>query len=204
MKPAVKDAEQWSPIPGYEALYACTSHGRIWSHRKSRFLRQTGAGGKHGQYLSVRLYAADGSDHYWTVHKLVLLTFRGPCPPGEESRHLDDNPKNNRLSNLVYGTHGQNEQDKTRNGGRPVVTHCVNGHEYTEANTTVTSQGKKCRTCHNESRRARYQSKLTRACEVCGGPISTDNEIGVCSRTAKCWREGNRRYVARTRARAVA
>ena len=87
----------------------------------------------------------------------MLLTFRGPCPPGKESGHLDDNPKNNWLANLFYGTHSQNEHDKTRNGGRPVVTRCINGHEYNVANTQVTSQGKKCLRCRSNRARAKYR-----------------------------------------------
>lgn len=37
------------------------------------------------------------------VHRLVLEAFVGPCPPGMECRHLDDDPRNNRLDNLAWG-----------------------------------------------------------------------------------------------------
>lgn len=54
------------------------------------------------------------------IHRAVLLAFRGEPKPGEESRHLDDNPANNRLENLVWGTRLENVEDKRRNGRLPI------------------------------------------------------------------------------------
>lgn len=51
-----------------------------------------------------------------TVHRLVLETFIGPCPPKMECRHLDGNPANNRLDNLVWGTRKENMRDRTYHG----------------------------------------------------------------------------------------
>lgn len=53
------------------------------------------------------------------VHRLVLETFAGPCPPDMECRHLDGNRSNNALSNLRWGTKLENEADKDRHGKRP-------------------------------------------------------------------------------------
>lgn len=50
------------------------------------------------------------------VHRLVLEVFRGPCPPGCETRHLDGNHENNRLSNLIWGTKQRNWDDKRVHG----------------------------------------------------------------------------------------
>ena len=52
----------------------------------------------------------------WLVHRLVLLAFVGPCPPGMETRHLDRDPRNNRLDNLLWGTPKKNAKDKKRHG----------------------------------------------------------------------------------------
>lgn len=88
------------------------------------------------------------------VHRLVLEAFIGPCPPGMQACHWDDDPSNNALSNLRWGTPSDNGHDRTRNGRNPMAerTHCPKGHEYTEANTYVYTQknGNKarfCRTC---------------------------------------------------------
>lgn len=45
------------------------------------------------------------------VHQLVLLAFVGPCPKGQEVLHINGDPKDNRLSNLRYGTRSQNIKD---------------------------------------------------------------------------------------------
>ena len=38
------------------------------------------------------------------IHRLVLEAFVGPCPVGGECMHKDDNPRNNSLRNLKWGT----------------------------------------------------------------------------------------------------
>lgn len=50
------------------------------------------------------------------VHRLVLEAFVGPRPKGMECRHLDSNSLNNNVSNLMWGTHKENEQDKIKHG----------------------------------------------------------------------------------------
>lgn len=50
------------------------------------------------------------------IHRLVLEAFVGPCPEGMECCHEDDNPSNNNLSNLRWGTRLDNSKDKKRNG----------------------------------------------------------------------------------------
>ena len=66
-------------------------------------------------YLKVSL-RRDGMRYIRAIHRLVLETFIGPCPPGMETRHLDGNPANNRLDNLRWGTKAENEADKVRHG----------------------------------------------------------------------------------------
>jgi hypothetical protein len=51
------------------------------------------------------------------VHRLVLLAFSGP-PPTAKHRvlHGDNDTRNNRLSNLRWGTQKENMADKIRHG----------------------------------------------------------------------------------------
>lgn len=49
------------------------------------------------------------------VHVLVMAAFTGPCPEGQQVRHWNDNPLDNTLGNLVYGTPKDNAEDKKRN-----------------------------------------------------------------------------------------
>lgn len=50
------------------------------------------------------------------VYHLVLEAFVGPCPSGEEARHLDGDHTNNRWDNLAWGSHLENEADKIVHG----------------------------------------------------------------------------------------
>jgi hypothetical protein len=50
------------------------------------------------------------------VHRIILETFAGPCPPGCESRHLDGNPANNYSENLQWATHTENQRDRFKHG----------------------------------------------------------------------------------------
>ncbi len=55
------------------------------------------------------------------VHQLVAWTFIGPQAKGLHVRHLDDDPTNNNLSNLAYGTPKENERDKVINRYRKLM-----------------------------------------------------------------------------------
>lgn len=57
-----------------------------------------------------------GRQHQRYVHRLVLEAFVGPCPAGLMGRHLDDDPANNRVENLAWGTRLDNAADAVRNG----------------------------------------------------------------------------------------
>jgi DNA-binding transcriptional MerR regulator len=77
--------------------------------KSGRILRA--AIGSHG-YPYVQL----GKGNVRTVHSLVLENFVGPCPEGMESRHLDGNKQNPKLTNLCYGTPKENGADKRIHG----------------------------------------------------------------------------------------
>ncbi len=124
MKTLCDKAEIWKDIPGYEGKYQASTLGRIRSldrrvnicHGATRLMRGRvlkPAGQKTDPHLSVVLgHGAAGS----LVHRLVALTFHGPCPPWQEVRHLDGNPQNNRADNLAYGTRTENILDVYRVG----------------------------------------------------------------------------------------
>ena len=115
--------ESWQPVPGYEGLYEVSDLGRVRSldrlnarknrwgsvttaHLKGRVLRP-GRGG--AARLQVNLSKESVS---WVVpvHKLVALTFIGPCPEGHEIDHVNGDFQDNRLVNLEYVTHQENQK----------------------------------------------------------------------------------------------
>lgn len=124
-----------------------------------------GGSGPTGRYWAVTLFR-DGKRKPMTVHTLVLETFVAPRAEGMYGCHRDDNPDNNCLENLYWGTQRQNIQDAVRSGRHASVkeaakTHCAQGHEYTPENTyTKPRTGhRECRICHCEQVKRAYHSK---------------------------------------------
>ena len=103
----------FKPIPNYPG-YEISEAGAVRSLKRSKpqILKPQpmGAG-----YLSVFL-CIDGKPKQLTVHSLVLLTFIGPRPEGQQIRHLDGDKANNSLDNLTYGTLTENRQDRHSHG----------------------------------------------------------------------------------------
>lgn len=119
--------EIWNDIPGYSGYYQVSNHGRVRSldnvtMRKdgSRYTRkgQILSPGLVGGYLSVGLWV--GSRKQFYIHQLVLLAFIGSCPEGLEVCHYNDTKSDNRLSNLRYGTHVSNCEDRRLHGNDTV------------------------------------------------------------------------------------
>jgi len=96
--------------------YAVTKNGRIWSYISNKWLRPLKRN-KTG-HLFVKFYK-NGIVYQILVHRLVLETYVGKCPKSMESRHLNGNPKDNRLKNLCWDTHSENMLDKFRHGNNP-------------------------------------------------------------------------------------
>ena len=101
--------------------YAITKDGRVWSKPRislrnysigGRWIKQTKTGFGH---LMVSL-CRNGKVYQKLVHQLVLDAFVGPRPDGMECRHLNGNPQDNRLDNLKWGTHSENQKDAVLHG----------------------------------------------------------------------------------------
>jgi hypothetical protein len=120
----------WKPIQGYENLYEASDCGQIASlERIVTYVRRDGRrierkypakilkpGINSRGYEIVTLCDTKNKHHTYTVHRLVLETFRGPKQPGQECRHLDGNIRNNSLDNLRWGTAAENMADKIAHG----------------------------------------------------------------------------------------
>jgi hypothetical protein len=135
----------WSSVVG-DDRYLVSDLGEVFSVRSNRLLKL------HSTYMG-RLMVELGRGNYRLVHRLVLEAFVGPCPEGQEGLHWDDDPLNNRLTNLRWGTSSENKHDSVRNGNHANArkTHCKRKHEYTLENTYVSTAGTRvCRTCKRE------------------------------------------------------
>ena len=103
----------WKVIPSWPA-YEASTDGQIRRHRTGKVLSPWTKKGKM-PYQLVHL-SQDGKSRLSRVHRLVLEAFMGPCPEGYETLHLDDDPRNNRLDNLRWGTRAENHSTINRRG----------------------------------------------------------------------------------------
>jgi hypothetical protein len=111
---------EYRAVPGYEG-YRVGSDGTVWRFRKGVWIecKLTLVVGKYGyRRLQVGL-VAPGMPVIAAVHALVLTAFVGPRPPGLECLHRDGNSLNNRATNLRWGTHQENMDDRDRHGTTP-------------------------------------------------------------------------------------
>lgn len=152
--------EEWRdypPCPLYQASnlgrirskdrYVTTKHGRAW-HQKGRILAP--ATNKLGR-VSVRL-SENGRKWSVQVSHMVAEAFLGPRE-GRIVRHWNDDPSDNSVANLRYGTSADNSADAKRNGSptgaaiNAAKTHCNNGHPFYGPNLIVSFNGRACRAC---------------------------------------------------------
>lgn len=124
----------WKWIPGYEGIYEVSDTGRVRSvdrvdpagyRRQGKELAQATS----SLHKVVTLYK-DRKRTQVRVHWLVLEAFVGPRPEGAMGLHWDDDPENNHLDNLRWGTRAENSRDSVRNGKHSMAlrTRCPRGH----------------------------------------------------------------------------
>ena len=106
-------SDRWVPIPSYQG-YEVSDSGYVRSRKTGKLIAFNTKKGKH-PYQRVHLSQV-GVAKYLLVHRLVLESFVGPCPDGMQALHLDDNPSNNRLDNLRWGTAKENHRTINRRG----------------------------------------------------------------------------------------
>lgn len=103
--------------------YRIERSGQVWNckdrDKDHWFPLSIGTYSSGHRYVSLFL---DGKCVNKAIHRLLLETFVGPCPEGMECRHLDDDPNNNNLDNLCWGTRKQNIADRRRHGTAPPAT----------------------------------------------------------------------------------
>lgn len=110
--------EIWKDIPGYEGIYEASTFGRIRTkegktthtalhgkrHWKQRYLKDKTPNGRD---VRVSLWK-DGKCQYWLVHRLVALTYIPEIDGKTSINHIDGNPKNNKVENLEWCNHKEN------------------------------------------------------------------------------------------------
>lgn len=110
---------EWRDIPGYEGYYQISStcvvkglkrivarsDGGTTTRPEAILAQQTNEWG----YMTVGLNKNRKRKHM-LVHRIMLLAFVGECPDGMEINHKNGNKNDNRLENLEYCTHSENQK----------------------------------------------------------------------------------------------
>lgn len=105
--------ERWTQVPGWEDLYLVSDRGRVFSVRKFRVLKTPPDGNGYPQVNLCR----PGENRHTTVHEIEMEAFAGPCPDGQETRHLNGIKTDLRWpENLAYGTKPENQADRIEHG----------------------------------------------------------------------------------------
>ncbi|MFM0130039.1 NUMOD4 motif-containing HNH endonuclease [Paraburkholderia sediminicola] len=106
------DIEEWRDVTGYEGIYQASNMGRVRRLQKGEPSKEALSPGYNSKGYPHVTLSVGGVKRTIDVHTLVLMAFSGPRPPGMEACHYPDNdPANNRLSNLRWGTHTANMMD---------------------------------------------------------------------------------------------
>lgn len=121
--------ELWRDIPGYGDLYQVSNIGRVrakdrivekW-HKSGKLIKQVyGARilnpspNKKG-YLRVHL-GVGGIKFDVSIHRLVLISFVGEPKDGQECCHCNGVSTDNRIENLRWDSHYNNNQDRKKHG----------------------------------------------------------------------------------------
>jgi hypothetical protein len=129
--PDVDSTPVYREVPDFDG-YEVTRDGRmrsIWAaagtgvkgeRKRQKEWKYLNPGINCNGYLIVSMRRNDGKRMKVLLHRIVLMTFKGPCPHGMIGCHRDDDKENNNIENLYYGTYVQNNRDAVRNGKRPI------------------------------------------------------------------------------------
>jgi len=117
-------SEVWKPVPGFEDCYSVSTLGRVRS--EARIVNKVTGPAKLKEKIRKPVLGSDGyyrimlrrdnKNYGFLLHRLILLTFKGPHPRKWEGCHLDGNSQNNLLDNLCWAQHSENEKHKIKKG----------------------------------------------------------------------------------------
>ena len=97
--------EIWKDVVNFEGLYQISNFGLVKNNRTNKLLKFKYAG--KGKYEQVCLLKQN-QWYYLYIHRLVAEAFI-PNPENlPEVCHKDENKYNNKVDNLVWGTHKEN------------------------------------------------------------------------------------------------
>lgn len=97
--------EIWKPIKDYET-YSVSTFGRIRNDKTNKILK----GNKDAGRLQVGFFKTKTKSRFF-IHRLVALAFIENPENKEQIDHIDNNQSNNRVENLRWATHQENNRN---------------------------------------------------------------------------------------------
>lgn len=87
----------------YNSNYEVDEFGNVYNAKTNRKLKSQIYRGYHKVFLFY-----NGSGKWYSVHRIVLASFKGINPYNPQVNHIDGNKDNNHLNNLEWCTHSKN------------------------------------------------------------------------------------------------
>lgn len=122
--------EIWKDVPNYEGYYEASTHGRIRNKITNKLLKPIIQ--KNG-YAHCSLYKNKKCKQLrW--HRVIATTFLANPDNKESVNHIDECKTNNRVSNLEWCTHKENNNHGNHienvARARRIYIQCSNGNIY--------------------------------------------------------------------------
>jgi hypothetical protein len=104
----INDIERWKIIEGY-SNYSVSTHGRVRNDKTNKILKNKT--NKNG-YQNVCL-CMNGKKTSVLIHRIVAIAFIADPLNKNYVDHIDNDRKNNHISNLRYATKSENQMNKS-------------------------------------------------------------------------------------------
>lgn len=119
----MESLDPWKPVFGFQGIYEVSESGNIRSVNRIDSIGRLRRGApmkirNDSQGYKIVCLTKNAIQTNMKVHRLVLTAFCGPPESIEknECAHLDGNPNNNNLWNLVWATRKQNARHMVLHG----------------------------------------------------------------------------------------
>jgi hypothetical protein len=114
IQPDYCQTREWKPVLGYEKIYSVSNDGLVRRETRNGWkLLHPFMGGRRGDKRpKVTLSRVGTKKKHVYVHIIVLEAFVGARPKWHIACHMDNNPLNNKISNLRWDTEENNMLDR--------------------------------------------------------------------------------------------
>jgi hypothetical protein len=119
--------EVWKPVPGYDNYLVSLNGVKSLNYRNKRKEKVLTPGISQGH--AVYTLSKDNVHKTFGLHVLVWLAFVGPIPEGCIVHHVNENPSDNRIENLMLVS--KDEHMKTHKA-KPVLQCDMQGNVINE------------------------------------------------------------------------